>query len=99
MKSSDLRHMGRRDLLRLLLEVQQENESLRQENETLRAAAEEKLLELQSLGSIAEAAMKLNHVFEDAQRAADQYVANAKAMFAPGEDEQKPKEDEPDAEE
>ncbi len=83
----NLRHMGRRDLLRLLLEVQQENETLRQENDALRAKAEEKLLDLQSLGSIAEAAMKLNRVFEDAQRAADQYVANAKAMYASGEDE------------
>ena len=84
--------MGRRDLLRLLLEVQQENEALRQENEALRTAADEKLLRMQSLGSIAEAAMQLNHVFEDAQRAADQYVANAKAMYAP-------EEVEPDAEE
>ena len=83
----DLRHMGRRDLLRLLLEVQQENESLRRENDELRAKAEEKLLDLQQLGSIAEAAMQLNRVFEDAQRAADQYVANAKAMYAPKEDE------------
>ncbi len=84
----DLRHMGRRDLLRLLLEVQQENEALRSENEKLRADAEAKLLDLQQLGSIAEAAMKLQHVFEDAQRAADMYVANAKAMYAPEEDEQ-----------
>lgn len=98
--------MGRRDLLRLLLEVQQENEALRQENEALRTAVEEKRLDLQSLGSIAEAALKLNRVFEDAQRAADQYVANAKAMYAPGEDEAEesesgeslPEEDEPDAE-
>lgn len=87
----DLRHMGRRDLLRLLLEVQQENETLRQQIDTLRAESAEKLLEMQQLGSIAEAAMKLNHVFEDAQRAADMYVANAKAMYAP-------EEDEPDAE-
>ena len=88
---SDLRHMGRRDLLRLLLEVQQENEALRKENETLRAESEQKLLDMQQLGSIAEAAMKLNRVFEDAQRAADMYVANAKAMAAN-------EEDEPDAE-
>ncbi len=88
----NLRHMGRRDLLRLLLEVQQENEALRKENESLRSESEQKLLDIQSLGSIAEAAMKLNRVFEDAQRAADMYVANAKAMC--GEH----KEDEPDAE-
>ncbi len=96
----NLRHMGRRDLLRLLLEVQQENESLRQENESLRAAVDERLLDLQTLGSIAEAAMKLNRVFEDAQRAADQYVANAKAMYAPETDEPEgAKEGETDAEE
>lgn len=84
----DIRYMGRQDLLKVLLDVQKENETLRQENESLKAELAKQQLEAQELGSIAEVAMRLNHVFEDAQRAADQYVASAKAMYAPAQPEE-----------
>ena len=86
----DLRHMGRRDLLRILLEVQRENETLRQENDTLREQLECRRVQMQELGSIAEVAMRLHRVFEDAQAAADQYVENERAMYAPDEPESEP---------
>ena len=87
MKKKDLRHLGRRDLLRLLLEVQRENETLRAENETLHAEIEDRRIAVSQLGSIADACMQLNHVFEAAQAAADQYVENARVMYAPETDE------------
>lgn len=88
MKKKDLRHLNRRDLLKLLLDVQRENEALHQENETLRAEVEQKRIDISQLGSIAEASIKLNRVFEAAQAAADQYVANARALYTPEEDTQ-----------
>ena len=90
MKKKDLRHLNRRDLLKLLLDVQRENEALHAENDALRAEVEQKRIDISQLGSIAEASMTLNHVFEAAQAAADQYVANARAIYAPEADEAAP---------
>ena len=83
MRKKDIRYMNRRDLLKLLLEVQRENEKLREENGTLRAEVEDRRIRTEQLGSIAEVAMQLHGVFEAAQAAADQYVANAQMMYAP----------------
>lgn len=42
-------------------------------------------IELEEAGSIAEAALRLNGVFEAAQRAAEQYLMNVKKLDAPKE--------------
>ncbi len=88
MKKKDLRYLNRRDLLKLLLDAQRENEALHEENDALRAEVERKRIDISQLGSIAEASIKLNRVFEAAQAAADQYVANARALYAPEADEE-----------
>lgn len=46
--------------------------------ERLREWRESRNIELEEAGSIAEAALKLNRVFEAAQKAADQYIYNLK---------------------
>ena len=79
MTDKKLRKLGRAELLELLLEQVNENEQLRQENEELKARLEEKLIKLETAGSIAEAALKLNHVFEAAEEAAKQYLESVKA--------------------
>ena len=96
MKQRDLRRLGRRDLLKILLQVQRENEALTQEIAELRE--KQALPEGLELGSIAEAALHLNHVFEAAQPAADQYVAAAKALCPPQEQDE-PQEEPHDGEE
>ncbi|MBQ5969810.1 MAG: DNA repair protein [Clostridia bacterium] len=89
MTKKELKRMNRRRLLKLLLEVERENETLRKENETLTQKLENKELIISRAGSIAEASLQINEVFAAAQKAADQYLMNVKQMnsvFAPEEE-------------
>ena len=61
-------------VVQLLVEQSRELDALRQELAQARRELEARELRLQEAGSIAEASMQLNGVFEAAQRAADQYL-------------------------
>lgn len=63
----------------IILELQQTEQKLRRENDSLRRQLESKELKQSEAGSIAEAALSLNGVFEAAQAAADQYLAQIRA--------------------
>ena len=82
MTQQDLKHLSRADLLELLLEQSRENEALRSENEQLREQQSRQEILLDNAGSIAEASLRLNGVFEAAQRACDQYTANIEKLNA-----------------
>ena len=80
MTDKNLKKLSRADLLELLLEESKENERLR---EKLRVASEklkDKTILIENAGSIAEAAMRLNNVFEAAEAAAQQYLDNVRRM-------------------
>ena len=92
MEQKDLKKLGRKELLELLLIQTRRTEELEKKVEEVTAECEEKIAKMQEklddrsltvekAGSIAEAAMKVNTVFEDAQRAADDYIANIKARL------------------
>lgn len=49
--------------------------------ETLEAERNKRKIELEDAGSIAEAALRLNGVFEAAQKAADQYLESVREMY------------------
>ena len=74
MTNKELKKMNRRRLLQMLLEIERENETLRARNDFLEAQMKKRELAIAKSGSIAEAALKLNGIFEAAQRAADQYL-------------------------
>lgn len=74
----NLRRLGRTELLQLLLRLAQENERLQTEITELREKLDSRVLVLREAGSIAEASLKLNGVFEAAQSAADQYLENVR---------------------
>lgn len=78
MAEINLKKLNRRELLELLLQARQENERLQQEMEQLRAESGEQALQVEEIGSIAEASLKLSGVFEAAQRAADLYLENVR---------------------
>ena len=78
MAEINLKKLNRRELLELLLQARQENERLQQEMEQLRAENGEQALQVEEIGSIAEASLKLSGVFEAAQRAADLYLENVR---------------------
>ncbi len=80
MTEKELQKKSRQDLLELLLEAEKENVSLREENEFLRNELDDRQLKLGKIGSIAEASLALNGVFEAAQASADQYVQNVKRI-------------------
>ena len=82
MTDKELRRLSRQDLVELLYELQKENLRLRQELEETKEALQSRELHLRKAGSIAEAALALNEVFERAQQAADDYLRN---LYAAGE--------------
>lgn len=76
MTEKELRKLGRAELLELLLEQAREFEALEQRLNAAEAALQSRQLQLETCGSIAEASLKLNGVFEAAQKAAEQYQQN-----------------------
>lgn len=80
MTDKELNRLKRVDLLELLIAQSRENDRLRAELEEARSKLEAKELLLKEAGSIAEAALRLNKVFEAAQAAADQYILSVKAQ-------------------
>ena len=80
MTDLELKKLRRTDLLELLLAQEKENEELRRQVQQLQSRLEERELVMVNAGSIAEASMQLNGVFEAAQAAADQYLASIRKM-------------------
>lgn len=74
MTSKELRRLSRRDLLEMLISQTRELNQLRQELGEAHEALNTRQILLSNSGSIAEAALQLNKVFEAAQAAADQYL-------------------------
>lgn len=76
MTEKELKRLSRRELLELLVSQYKKTERLQAKNERLEAELQERRIILSESGSIAEAALKLNGVFADAQKAAEQYLEN-----------------------
>ena len=74
-----LRKLSKLQLLELLAQQEKELQALRKELAEKNAALEDRRIQLENAGSIAEAALKINEVFEAAQKAADQYLESLKA--------------------
>lgn len=80
MKERDLNKLKRSELLELMLAQSQEIDELRTELEQAREALKCREIALAEAGNIAEAALRLNQVFEQAQAAADQYLENVRRI-------------------
>lgn len=77
MTKKELRKLNRYQLLELLVMQTEQNQQLQQQVEQLQTQLQERHLQMERLGSIAEAALQLQGVFEAAQKAADDYLAAA----------------------
>ena len=86
MTDRELKKLTRAELLEMLLAQTKERQRLEEELEKVKAALAEKELKVASAGSIAEAALALNGVFEAAQKAADQYLENVKQRYGDGQE-------------
>ena len=80
MTDQELKKLRRSDLLELLIAQEKENERLRSQVEQLEKRLADRAIDLEQAGSIAEAALQLNHIFEAAQDACQQYTDNIRLL-------------------
>lgn len=78
MTEKELKRLSRADLLEMLVELKKENDNLTVQLESARNDLKDRKIKLSKAGSIAEAALRLNDVFEAADRAAAQYLENVR---------------------
>ena len=83
-----LRKLNKLQLLELLAQQEREIQALQELLAVRDAELAERRIRIAQSGSIAEAALKLNDVFEAAQKAADQYLLSLQKenATAPGEE-------------
>ncbi|MCD7833130.1 MAG: hypothetical protein LUH00_03945 [Lachnospiraceae bacterium] len=83
MAEKELRKMNRTELIEIIYALQQNDKILQEETEELRRQLDDRTIRMENAGSIAEAALSLNHIFEDAEAAARQYLDSLKAAHEP----------------
>ena len=92
MTNKELRKLKRSELIELMLMQSRELDEQRTQRKELEKQLESRNLEIAEAGSIAEAAMQINHVFAAAQSAADQYLENVMSLQKTAEEESKEQE-------
>lgn len=80
MLETELKRMGRKELLDVLADQEEELESLRAHLADLEKKLSDRKIRLDRAGSIAEASLALNGVFEAAEAAAAQYVESIETL-------------------
>ena len=76
MDAKELSRLSKTDLFELMLEMSRENDRLKRKISVYEKVVNDNKINIEESGSIAEAALKINGVFEAAQAAADQYLDN-----------------------
>lgn len=84
MTDKELRRLSRAELLEMLLAQTEENERLRERLDEAEAALNDRRIEIERAGSLAEASLRLNKVFTAADEAARQYLENVQRMAREG---------------
>ncbi len=87
MTAKELKHLRRSDLMEILLELSKENEQLREQLHDAQQKLNDRQILIEESGSLAEAALRLNRIFEDAQAACEQYEHNVRLRCEQLEDE------------
>lgn len=80
MINKELKKLNRKDLLQILIFKEREIEQLKDELKLANEKLESREIKIRNSGSIAEAALKINHIFENAEAAAQQYIESIKKM-------------------
>lgn len=83
--NKELKKMSRAELLEILISQMEANEKLTSELEECKKKLEDKNIVIAESGSMAEAAMRLNRVFEAADAAARQFVDSARGRSGTAE--------------
>jgi hypothetical protein len=82
MTINEFRKLNRRQLTEMLVEQSKQIEMLKGQLKAAETKLEERDIKINEAGNIAEAALRLNRVFEDAQAASEQYVFSLRALYA-----------------
>ena len=80
MSEQELKKLSRADLLTLLLEQTRENDQLRARLAQTQRELADRRITIENAGSIAEASLQLNGIFEAAQAACAQYTENLRIL-------------------
>lgn len=76
MTEKQLKRLSRRELLEMLIIQTRKVEQLQAQLDEANARLNDKMITIENAGSLAEAVMRLNGVFEAAENAAQQYLEN-----------------------
>ena len=79
MTEKELKRLSRRDLLEMLITQSVELREAQEKVKQLEAELSSRQIKLENAGSIAEASLSLNGVFEAAQASCEQYIQNIRA--------------------
>ena len=80
MTDKELRRLSRSELLEMLIAQMKENEALQSRLELAEAQLNDRQIAVEKAGTLAEASLSLNGVFEAAEAAAQQYLENIERM-------------------
>lgn len=82
MTDQELRKLKRSELLQIMIAQSKKIAELQEKLEEAESKLRDKEILLKDAGNIAEASLRLNHIFEDAQKAAEQYLLNVQKQAA-----------------
>lgn len=80
MTEKELRRLSRADLLEMLIAQSEELREVKERLAAAETALASRVIEINTAGSIAEASLRLNGVFDAAQAACEQYVENVRLL-------------------
>ena len=80
MTDKELKRLSRSELLEMLIAQMKENEALQSRLELAEAQLNDRQIAVEKAGTLAEASLSLNGVFEAAEAAAQQYLENIERM-------------------
>ena len=80
MTEKELKKLSRADLLEMLIDQSEELRRVREQLDAAEAALRDREIKIDRAGSIAEAALQLNGIFEAAQASCAQYMDNIKNL-------------------
>ena len=82
MTDQELRKLKRAELLQIMIAQSKKITELQEKLEEAERKLADRDIIIEKSGNIAEAALRLNHIFEDAQKAAEQYLSNVRRQAA-----------------
>ena len=81
MTDKEFRKLRRSALIEIIYEYQRREKEMQSEIENLKEQLSARELKISEAGSIAEAVVKLNELFETAQKTADEYIMQVKRKY------------------